>query len=358
MRLHLGKCDEYDFLLCLKYSVWGNDRDRFKDWENGDYLLFIVDKSFAALAEITGEPFTSEEKIWPDGISPYRVPIKFVHIPTKEERPPILGKSRDALFSAYGSKKWGWAILNQEIIPESAAQVIYDEIISTPNHLKEITKKLESLLQEEKLNQTYKETRERNTETIEKSAIIEPPTSEPEIENTLHTQTQFDLIQLGKMCGCTIWVAKGDRNKSINGKHLGAGCLDTLPKMGFAEEDIRRVSNIDVIWFEHNKPIYAFEIETTTQIYSGILRMSDLLEVVPALRIKLIIVAPKERENKVKKEIERPTFRRVGLYDYCKFISIDKLEGITRQAKMFAGHLQPSIIEKYTIGFDDEHIPS
>jgi hypothetical protein len=356
MRLHLGKCDEYSFLLCLKYSVWGSDYNRFKDWQKGDYLLLIIDKSFAALAEMIGEPFISKDEIWPGGGSPYRIPIKFIHIPKKESRPLILGKSRDALLAAYGSKKWGWAILNQTLIPESASHIIYNEIISIPNHLKEITEQLDVLLQEEKSSQKFKEVvaRKQDTKIIEKPITAELQITESEIKNTLHTQTEFDLIRLGKMCGCTVWVAKGDRNKLINGKSLGNECMEILPKMGLDEEDIRRVSNIDVIWFERNKPIYAFEIETTTQIYSGILRMSDLLEVVPALRIKLIIVAPKEKESKFKSEIERPTFRYVGLYDYCKFISIEKLKEIIHQAEIFAGHLQSSIIEKYAVGFSNE----
>jgi hypothetical protein len=38
--------------------------------------------------------------------------------------------------------------------------------------------------------------------------------------------------------------------------------------------------------------VRAFEVEHTTAIYSGLLRMADLLSLVPNMDIKLHIVAP------------------------------------------------------------------
>ena len=49
----------------------------------------------------------------------------------------------------------------------------------------------------------------------------------------------------------------------------------------------------------------AFEFETSTSVYSGLLRMSDLIAVVPALNIQLYIVAQEERRNKVLSELSR-----------------------------------------------------
>ena len=50
------------------------------------------------------------------------------------------------------------------------------------------------------------------------------------------------------------------------------------------------------------------EIEHTTSIYSGLLRMSDLVAMQPNLQIPLFIVAPDVRRNKVIEEVNRPTF--------------------------------------------------
>ena len=52
----------------------------------------------------------------------------------------------------------------------------------------------------------------------------------------------------------------------------------------------------------------AFEVECTTSVYSGLLRMSDLMALQPNLDINLYLVAPDERREKVKQEILRPTF--------------------------------------------------
>jgi hypothetical protein len=70
----------------------------------------------------------------------------------------------------------------------------------------------------------------------------------------------------------------------------------------------RTIELIDVLWFKGNSILAAFEVECTTSIYSGLLRMSDLLSLQPHLDIKLYLAAPDERHDKVKQEIQRPTF--------------------------------------------------
>ena len=54
--------------------------------------------------------------------------------------------------------------------------------------------------------------------------------------------------------------------------------------------------------------VRAFEVEHTTSVYSGILRMADLLALQPNMDIKLHIVAPVEKREKVFQEIRRPVF--------------------------------------------------
>lgn len=70
-RLRITKIDEYQFLTCLKHSLWGSRAARFKDWQEGDYLAFIIDKSLAGLAEVTGKPFQSKQRIW----DPHPIPL-------------------------------------------------------------------------------------------------------------------------------------------------------------------------------------------------------------------------------------------------------------------------------------------
>lgn len=77
--------------------------------------------------------------------------------------------------------------------------------------------------------------------------------------------------------------------------------------------------------------------------------MSDLISVVPALNIKLFIVAPRQRQEKVMKELRRPTFKKIGLNEYCKFVAIEDLEDLLDKIKGLYGHVQPSVIEKIAI---------
>jgi hypothetical protein len=46
----------------------------------------------------------------------------------------------------------------------------------------------------------------------------------------------------------------------------------------------------------------------TTAIYSGLLRMADLIALQPDINIRLHIVAPDEKHDRVMSEIKRPIF--------------------------------------------------
>lgn len=71
---------------------------------------------------------------------------------------------------------------------------------------------------------------------------------------------------------------------------------------------IRTIEQIDVICLKRRAIVRAFEVEHTTAVYSGILRMADLLALQPNMDINLHIVAPGARREKVFQEIQRPVF--------------------------------------------------
>ena len=52
----------------------------------------------------------------------------------------------------------------------------------------------------------------------------------------------------------------------------------------------------------------AFEIEKSTSIYSGILRLQDLAHSMPC-GCKVFLVAPNEREREVTAQLSRPAFK-------------------------------------------------
>jgi hypothetical protein len=136
------------------------------------------------------------------------------------------------------------------------------------------------------------------------------------------------------------------------------GVIQELPTQ-FNEATNRTIELIDVLWLKGNSIVAAFEVECTTSIYSGLLRMSDLLALQPNLEINLFLVAPDERREKVKQEILRPTFslREKPLAEVCGFLGFEKLtekvEGIRKLG--LASSLKPDFLQKTAEFFTAEN---
>ncbi len=156
-------------------------------------------------------------------------------------------------------------------------------------------------------------------------------------EVSQHTDIQYQLIRLGAAMGFDIWVARNDRGKECNGKALQnlPNIVNELPTQ-FDNVTNKVIELIDILWLRGNRIVSAFEIECTTSVYSGLLRMSDLLALQPNIKINLFLIAPETRRGKVRNEILRPTFRlrEKPLSEICGFISIEelkeKIEGMKR----------------------------
>lgn len=168
-------------------------------------------------------------------------------------------------------------------------------------------------------------------------------------ETSLHTEIQFLLLKLGADLGLNIWVARNDQSRSFAGTKFSSlpGMLSGLPRQ-FDPATHRTIELIDVIWMKKNSIVAAFEIESTTSIYSGLLRMSDLAAMQPNLSIKLFLVAPEDRRRKVKQEINRPTFSRFSptIAEMCKFLSFEKLREMNDAAARFIRHLNPDFLDE------------
>ncbi len=98
----------------------------------------------------------------------------------------------------------------------------------------------------------------------------------------------------------------------------------------------------------------AFEIEHTTAVYSGLLRMADLLALQPNMDIQLHIVAPDEKREKVLREIRRPVFsllERGPLYEHCTFLPYDSVAKLGSTPHL--AHMNDSIIEEYEESAED-----
>ena len=85
---------------------------------------------------------------------------------------------------------------------------------------------------------------------------------------------------------------------------------------------------IDVLWIEAatGRVAAAFEVEHTTSIYSGIVRMLDLALGLPAQPAHaLFLVAPDAREGDVRDQLLRPAFSRVVDLN-VRFIAYSELQ--------------------------------
>lgn len=367
MRLRFTSVDEYQFLTCVKNEVWGSKSSRFKDWQKGDLLAVVVEKQIAGLGEVSGEPYKSDKIVWDNGLFPYRIPIKFKYLFDEQHRPPVLGKIRDVLANVWGGiTSYGWGILNQVPLDPVNSDIVINEIIAKAPQNSTIIENLEALLLEAKQARVeaaikkHARERKRSPKKENIAEIITPPElvveKEPltNTEESLHSKAQYILSKIGQISRCNIFIASNDRKRKYKSVELGSLTLPTLPHLGLSKDASDRISRIDVIWLKGNQAICAFEVETSTSVYSGLLRMSDLLSVIPNLKIKLYIVAQKERENKVLSELSRPTFRRIGLSDYCEFISIEDLESLLSKIENLSGHVQPSILDTVALGLPDE----
>jgi type II restriction enzyme len=78
--------------------------------------------------------------------------------------------------------------------------------------------------------------------------------------------------------------------------------------------NVDAVPLIDVLWLERGteRVAAAFEVEHTTSIHSGIMRMVDLaLGGVGEVRA-LFLVAPDDREDDVRRQLARPAMRAIS----------------------------------------------
>lgn len=127
-----------------------------------------------------------------------------------------------------------------------------------------------------------------------------------------HTQIQAWLRDLGIALGFRIHVAANDRGRPWEGGRLGDGCLDELPGPVAALPGIEAVRLIDVLWLDDTGAVAAgFEVEHSTSIYSGIVRLLDLALGGSGTR-ELYLVAPDERESEVRAQVHRPAFRQIA----------------------------------------------
>lgn len=167
-------------------------------------------------------------------------------------------------------------------------------------------------------------------------------------------RVQAKLATLGALMGCSVWIPASDRRAVADlAPQLSRGVLlHALPICSDAAT-LATIANIDVIWLRRRAIVRAFEVEHTTSIYSGLLRMADLLALQPNMRIALHIVAAAERRAKVRAQIVRPAFSvfETGpLRAVCSFLSYAAVDQMLAEPKL--KHMGDSLVEDYAEFFE------
>ncbi|NJD01130.1 MAG: hypothetical protein FIA99_00680 [Ruminiclostridium sp.] len=150
------------------------------------------------------------------------------------------------------------------------------------------------------------------------------------LEENEHLKVQFLLTEIGRNLGYDVFVAINDHSKALDGKSLEFVTLPELPPLNLPQDIVKTVSLIDVIWIrkDNRKIECAFEIEKSTSIYSGILRLVDLASSLENLHYNFFLVAPNSREKEIIAQLKRPSFKAIDcvtlryilfsdLYEHC-----------------------------------------
>lgn len=349
----------------------GGDVDGFSErrWRTvrkmqpGDLLLCYLTgiSRFIGVLEVTGEPYKSFTSIWSEAVFPSRVPVRTLMSLRPEYGVPVTALSEDlSYFQNMKAPFAWWGHFNASPTAEAPedAGVILDALqdaVRDPVYREFDPRKLERKVRLEDGMPSLGE----DPNFVDDDPA---PLTVPEVSDSLqkpkkvtHDEIQYTLLHLGSAMGLDVWVARNDRGRSFDGNRF----LDvprlrkTLPRQ-FDNVTNRTIELIDVLWLQGSSIVAAFEVEHTSAVYSGLLRMSDLVAMQPNLNINLYIVAPDERRDKVFSEINRPTFVKLGLQDVCSYIPYSALRGKVEAAADFLQYLKPTFLDELAERFSSE----
>lgn len=165
----------------------------------------------------------------------------------------------------------------------------------------------------------------------------------------LSIQVQAKLARIGAVMGFKVWIPRSDRGRvsELLQASERAALSEDLP-LSFDGTTMYTIEQIDVLWLRGRAIYRAFEVEQTTAVYSGLLRMADLLALQPNMDIRLHIVAPDERRDKVFTEMKRPVFsvlERGPLSRRSTFLSYESVDAIGNLEHL--AHISDGIIAEY-----------
>lgn len=164
--------------------------------------------------------------------------------------------------------------------------------------------------------------------------IDEPDLPEPQQGRAIHGTVQGMLLRLGLLYGYDTFAPLADLHARTFQKRPLADFTTVKDCSGFCKSkaSLTRVKLIDAIWLDGDDdglyPAYAFEVENTTKVRSGL----DRLTQIPGrYKIPLIVLAEGEKEEKLFSRLIEES-RYGGFRERFKFRTYQQLENLFNAA--------------------------
>jgi hypothetical protein len=334
--------------------------------KSGDvFLCYLVGVSrWVGLLEIQSARFRDESPIFAEEVFPVRFKVKPLVMLTPEHGVPMAAMKGKLSFYPATMDGSGWSghVRNSPTRYKDADGSVLCEVIRAAS-ANPVVRPVDARQFRRSAN-LYK-TKVKTPEGEVERVVVIPTAEEDEehvdsrqpIEGPTHTEIQWRLLNLGSQMGLEVWAPRRDRSRTWNDRCITdvERMRDSLPKQ-FDENTNRTIQEIDVLWFQGQTIVAAFEVEHSTSIFSGLLRMSDLLTMQPNITIKMYIVAPDDRQAKFENEVARPTFaaRSRPLHSLCRFLPYSRLCDRLDEAKNVIRYLRPEFLDEIAELYDPE----
>lgn len=147
-----------------------------------------------------------------------------------------------------------------------------------------------------------------------------------------HYDLQAKLVLVGSYLGYRTFVPAPDKNKDTIFGVLGDLCSEKeVPEGSIPSLSLSTVKFVDVIWFdEEGYPTHAFEVEHTTDITKGLLRLFQ----VHKLRIKMFIISEEINKGKFYREVAKSPFAKIK--NEFVFKNYEELDEFFQSVKKFS----------------------
>ena len=296
------------------FAVWGSvpGQNNIRNWnamEEGDYVMVYRKGKVILAAEVAMKVHSRElgNFLWRENEEGETWEYVYFMINDVEVNVPIERLNKYLGYEDSYHPQGFMAIQQQKV----------DTLLSSYGDLISLLERLE---QGEELEAVSSLEIKRELSDVMEEKILRAPTE--------HDEMQWRLIRLGELSQLDVWIPRNDQGRQWNGNTFREHVLKEFHESIDVPSYIK---NIDTVWKLGHSIKAAFEIENSTAIYSGILRLSDLRALAPNSNYPLFIVADRQKRNRVFDQLRRPTFSNEYLkldraVSYLSYDSIRELD--------------------------------